>query len=196
MWGSNFWRAAVDIRGSALPSAAKSNKLKFGAIMESLPVQRVCLYACNQWAYADNCADAVDRLLIQRIKLVHARLREVFHRIIGYLTFHLVDCVFMIVYGMILWAHGSSSDQTLVLPMSMIFTRQVHVHSPKKNSDDRPRLAWEIQFHWKSYMSELMGFSFYHLDNSIELIKGLTTWVWWGSIFPPVALSEFYDIGR
>ena len=23
---SNFWRAAVDIRGSALPSAAKSNK--------------------------------------------------------------------------------------------------------------------------------------------------------------------------
>ncbi len=54
----------VDIRGSALPNAAKGNNLKFGAIMESLPVQRVCLFVCNQWAYADNCADAVDRLLI------------------------------------------------------------------------------------------------------------------------------------
>ncbi len=44
-------------RGSALPSAAKSEE-------ELLPVQSVCLCACNQWAYADNCADAVDRLLI------------------------------------------------------------------------------------------------------------------------------------
>ncbi len=25
----------------------------------------VCLCVCNQWAYAGNCADAVDRLLIQ-----------------------------------------------------------------------------------------------------------------------------------
>ncbi len=54
---SNFWRAVVDIRGSALPSAAKSKE-------EPLPVQKVCLCACNQWVYADNCADAVDRLLI------------------------------------------------------------------------------------------------------------------------------------
>ncbi len=29
-----------------------------------LPVQSVCLCACNQWVYADNHADAVDRLLI------------------------------------------------------------------------------------------------------------------------------------
>ncbi len=59
---SNFWRAAVDIRGSALPSAAMSKE-------EPLPVQGVCLCACNQWAYADNRADAVDRLLIQCIFL-------------------------------------------------------------------------------------------------------------------------------
>ncbi len=52
---SNFWRAAVDIRGSALPSAAKSKE-------ELLPVQSVCLCACNRWAYADYRADAVDRL--------------------------------------------------------------------------------------------------------------------------------------
>ncbi len=31
---------------------------------EPLPVQSVCLCACNQWVYADNRADAVDRLLI------------------------------------------------------------------------------------------------------------------------------------
>ncbi len=54
---SHFWRAAVDIRGSALPSAAKSEE-------ESLPVQSVCLCVCNEWACADNRADAVDRLLI------------------------------------------------------------------------------------------------------------------------------------
>ncbi len=31
---------------------------------ESLPVKSISLCVCNQWAYADNCADAVDRLLI------------------------------------------------------------------------------------------------------------------------------------
>ncbi len=31
---------------------------------EALPVQSVCLCACYQWAYADNRADAVDRLLM------------------------------------------------------------------------------------------------------------------------------------
>ncbi len=31
---------------------------------ELLPVQGVSLCVCNQWAYADNSADAVDRLLI------------------------------------------------------------------------------------------------------------------------------------
>ncbi len=30
----------------------------------SLPVSGVCLCVCNQWAGADYCADAVDRLLI------------------------------------------------------------------------------------------------------------------------------------
>ena len=49
-----FWHVAVDIRGSALPSAAKSN--------ESHYQSKVCVY--NQWAYADNCADAVVWLLI------------------------------------------------------------------------------------------------------------------------------------
>ena len=32
--------------------------------LESLPVKSVCLCVCNQWAYADNGADAVDRLLM------------------------------------------------------------------------------------------------------------------------------------
>ena len=52
-----FLCAAVDIRDSALPSAAK--------IYKSL--RSLCV--CNQWAYADNCADAVDRLLIGDILL-------------------------------------------------------------------------------------------------------------------------------
>ncbi len=30
----------------------------------SCPNRSVCLCACNQWAYADNRADAIDRLLI------------------------------------------------------------------------------------------------------------------------------------
>ncbi len=50
----------VDIRGSALPSAAKSEE-------ESLPVQSVCLCVYNQWACAGNRADAVDRLLIRYV---------------------------------------------------------------------------------------------------------------------------------
>ena len=29
---------------------------------ESLPVKSICLCVCNQWAYADNCADAGDWL--------------------------------------------------------------------------------------------------------------------------------------
>ncbi len=54
---SNFWRAAVDIRGSALPSAAKRNKSHDRSKMF------VCV-CCNQGAYADNSVDAVDQLLI------------------------------------------------------------------------------------------------------------------------------------
>ena len=46
---STFRCAVVNIRGSALPSAAKSNR---------------SLCVCNQSACAVNCADAVDRLLI------------------------------------------------------------------------------------------------------------------------------------
>ncbi len=49
--GSNFWRAAVDNRGSALLSAAKSR------VITSLR----CLCVCNQWVYADNRANAVDQ---------------------------------------------------------------------------------------------------------------------------------------
>ncbi len=49
-----------DIRGSALPSAATSKE-------ESLPVSGVCLCVSNQWACADYCAYAVDRLLILHI---------------------------------------------------------------------------------------------------------------------------------
>ncbi len=46
---SNFWCSAVDIRGSALPSAAKSSTcLK-------------CFCVCNQCTYADNCWDSVNR---------------------------------------------------------------------------------------------------------------------------------------
>ncbi len=58
--GSTIWGATVDIRGSALPSAAKSNRSHY----QSSGV-RVCV--CNQWAYAGNCADAVDRLLIFKL---------------------------------------------------------------------------------------------------------------------------------
>ena len=32
---------------------------------ESLPAQSICLCVCNQWAYADNHADAVDRHLFE-----------------------------------------------------------------------------------------------------------------------------------
>ena len=51
---SNFWHAAVDIRGPALLGAAKSNISHYQSRT----------FVCNQWAYADNHADAVDRLLI------------------------------------------------------------------------------------------------------------------------------------
>ena len=44
-------------RGLALPSAAKSNRSHY----------QFKVYVCNQSAYADNCADAVDRLLIELI---------------------------------------------------------------------------------------------------------------------------------
>ena len=54
---STFQHAVVDIRGSALRSAAKSNRSHY----QSSGV-RLCV--CNQWAYAGNCADTVDRLLI------------------------------------------------------------------------------------------------------------------------------------
>ncbi len=52
--GQFFGRVAVDISGSALPRAAKSNRSRY----QSLGV-RLCV--CNQWAYADNRSNAVDR---------------------------------------------------------------------------------------------------------------------------------------
>ena len=51
---SNFRRAAVNIRGSALPSAVKGNKSHCQSK----------LFVCNHWPYANNCTDVVDRLLI------------------------------------------------------------------------------------------------------------------------------------
>ena len=51
---SNFWCAAVDTTGSALPSAASTNMSHYQS--------KVCV--CNQGPCADNCADADDRLLI------------------------------------------------------------------------------------------------------------------------------------
>ena len=47
-------QVVVVIRGSALQSVAKSNNPYYHS--------KVCV--CNQWAYVDNCADAVDWLLI------------------------------------------------------------------------------------------------------------------------------------
>ncbi len=44
-------------RRSALPSAAKGNRSHY-------QFSGVRLGVCDQWAYAGNCADAVDRLLI------------------------------------------------------------------------------------------------------------------------------------
>ena len=32
--------------------------------LNHLPIQGVCLCVCNQWAYADNCTNVVDQLLI------------------------------------------------------------------------------------------------------------------------------------
>ncbi len=41
-------------------------------------MEGVCLCVCNQSAYADNCAEAVDRLLIlQVIGDVHLRILDV-----------------------------------------------------------------------------------------------------------------------
>ncbi len=51
---SNFGRAAVEIRGSALPSATKSNKSHYQYKVF------VCV-SVIRGAYKDNSADAVDR---------------------------------------------------------------------------------------------------------------------------------------
>ena len=54
---SSFWHTVVDIRGSALPSAAMNNNQQYQSKVD-------CLFVCYQWAFADNRVDAVDRLLI------------------------------------------------------------------------------------------------------------------------------------
>ncbi len=50
---SNFWRAAVDIRGSALPSAAMSIRSHYQSKVF------VCVSVIRE-AYTDNSADAID----------------------------------------------------------------------------------------------------------------------------------------
>ena len=50
---SNFWHAAVDIRGSALLSASKGNECHYQSKV----------FVCGRMQYADNRADAVDQLL-------------------------------------------------------------------------------------------------------------------------------------
>ncbi len=57
---STFWHTAVNIRGLALPSAAKSNESHYQFMVF------VCV--CNQGAYADNSADVVGQLLILHMK--------------------------------------------------------------------------------------------------------------------------------
>ena len=55
---SSFWSAAVDIRGSALPSAAKSNNTKFAS--EKSHYQYKMFVSVS----VISSADAVDRLLL------------------------------------------------------------------------------------------------------------------------------------
>ncbi len=51
---SNLWSTAVNIRGSALPSAAKRNK--------SHDQSKVFVRVSVMWAYGDYCPDEVDWL--------------------------------------------------------------------------------------------------------------------------------------
>ncbi len=53
---STFLRAAVNNRGSALPSEAKNNRSHYQS--------KVFVCVCNQWAYTDNRTDAVNQLLL------------------------------------------------------------------------------------------------------------------------------------
>ncbi len=62
-------RSRTKVKFKFLPCSSQYQGLAFtGCSKEQqppLPVQSDCLCVCNQWAYADNCADAViDRLLI------------------------------------------------------------------------------------------------------------------------------------
>ncbi len=52
---STFWRVAVDIRGSALPSAENGNRNHYQFKVF------VCVSLISGRIYADNCAYAVDR---------------------------------------------------------------------------------------------------------------------------------------
>ena len=52
-----------NVLGSVRPSVRLSVRLSVDTLTAE-PVQGYCLCVCNQWAYVDNCADAVDRLLI------------------------------------------------------------------------------------------------------------------------------------
>ncbi len=47
---SNFWHAAVDIRGSALLSAAKSNKSHWTSYAREFLFSHLCLYSAGRYA--------------------------------------------------------------------------------------------------------------------------------------------------
>ncbi len=67
MLRSILWHAAVDIRGSALPSAVKSNKIHYRSKVF------VCVSVIS-WRMRIIAADAVDRLLIWISILEHYML--------------------------------------------------------------------------------------------------------------------------
>ncbi len=61
--GQMFWRVAVDIRGSALPSAAKANNYRQVSSKKDYYQSKMFVCVCNLGA-SDNRADAADWLLI------------------------------------------------------------------------------------------------------------------------------------
>ena len=62
---SNVCRAAVDIRGSALPSAAKAIIIVKFEAKKDYYQSKIFVCVCKCGASVANFADAVDRLLIE-----------------------------------------------------------------------------------------------------------------------------------
>ncbi len=71
------------VRGSALPSAAKSNSSHYQS-------SGVCLCVCNQWAYAGNCADTDDRLLILILDLKDGK-NNLQSKLVSKITFRVLN---------------------------------------------------------------------------------------------------------